>query len=169
MCTTTETPSAVTLPTPDQVRLIQASWQTLKPARDQVGDLFYQRLFEIDPSLRMMFGPDIAQQGRKLVTMLSAVVDGLARLDALLPAVNALGQRHGSYGVRPAHYESVGQALLWTLRRGLGPDATAPVIDAWAVAYATLAAAMQAAASEHQESPAEMPTSTAERQPALAA
>ena len=136
-------------PTPDQVRLIQSTWLDLKPAGEQVGLLFYQRLFEIDPGLRPMFSRDLVPQARKLVAMLSAVIDGLERLDALLPRVAALGRRHAGYGVQPAHYRTVGQALIWTLRRGLGPSASEPVIGAWTAAYALLADAMQTAATQH--------------------
>ena len=132
--------------TETQVHLIQSTWRSLEPAGTQVGQLFYQRLFELDPGLRALFGPELRQQGDKLVAMLSAVVGGLGRLDALLPTVAALGQRHARYGVTPAHYhDTVGQALLWTLQRGLRQAATPPVMAAWSAAYGVLASAMQTA------------------------
>jgi hemoglobin-like flavoprotein len=51
-----------------------------------------------------------------------------------------------SYGVQPAHYDSVGVALLWTLEQGLGPAFTAELRTAWASAYQLLADAMKQAA-----------------------
>jgi len=47
------------------------------------------------------------------------------------------------YGVREKDYDTVGQALLWTLRRGLGEAFTTEVEAAWTNVYATLASAMQ--------------------------
>jgi nitric oxide dioxygenase len=85
---------------------------------------------------------------------LTVVVKGIDRLDGLVPAVQALGRRHAGYGVRPAHYDLVGSALLWTLGQGLGDAFTDDVRDAWAQAYGTLAAVMIAAAEEPLEAAA---------------
>ena len=71
---------------------------------------------------------------------------GLGRLGDLLPTAQALARRHVGYGVRAAHYDSVGMALLWTLEQGLGPAFTAELRTAWAAAYETLAGAMKQAA-----------------------
>ena len=95
-----------------------------------------------------MFKGDMKAQGRKLMQALHIVVKGLNRLDAILPAVEDLGRRHVAYGVRDAHYDTVGAALLWTLEQGLGEAFTAPVKQAWATAYGILAGAMKAAAAE---------------------
>ena len=56
--------------------------------------------------------------------------------------------------MREGHYASVGQALLWTLERGLGEAFTPEVRDAWAAAYALLSAAMIEAAAEAGRAPA---------------
>ena len=56
--------------------------------------------------------------------------------------------RHSGYGVTEAHYRVVGEALLWTLERGLGPDFTPEVRAAWAKVYGVLAAAMQGGAAQ---------------------
>ena len=89
---------------PEQIMLVQASFVLVMPIADTAAALFYQRLFELDPSLRPMFRGDIQEQGRKLMTMLKLAVNGLTRLDQLVPAVQALGQRHARYGVRDEHY-----------------------------------------------------------------
>jgi hemoglobin-like flavoprotein len=44
--------------------------------------------------------------------------------------VKALGARHSGYGVAAAHYAIVGEALLWTLERGLGEGFTPEVRSA---------------------------------------
>ena len=131
---------------PEQIMLVQASFVLVMPIADTAAALFYQRLFELDPSLRPMFRGDIQEQGRKLMTMLKLAVNGLTRLDQLVPAVQALGQRHARYGVRDEHYDTVAAALLWTLRQGLGVAFTPEVEQAWVAAYTLLAGTMKAAA-----------------------
>lgn len=134
--------------TPEQVLLIQASFAKVLPIADTAAALFYGRLFELDPSLRPLFQGDMREQGRKLMTMLRVVVNGLHRLDQLVPAVQELGRRHAAYGVADEHYDTVAAALLWTLHQGLGDDWTPNVEAAWVVAYTLLADTMKAAAAE---------------------
>lgn len=52
--------------------------------------------------------------------MLGTVVNSLTRLDELVPVAQDMAKRHVGYGVQPAHYDTVGAALLWTLEQGLG-------------------------------------------------
>ena len=133
---------------PKQIELVQTSFEKVVPIAGVAADLFYGRLFELDPSLRAMFPAEMAEQKRKLMEILTVVVRGLKRLDQLVPAVQALGRRHGGYGVTDAHYGTVAAALLWTLEQGLGADFTPEVRDAWVAAYTVLATTMQAAAAE---------------------
>jgi hemoglobin-like flavoprotein len=134
--------------TPAQKTLVQNSFAAIAPLADDVAVLFYGRLFEIDPSLRHMFRGDMADQRKKLMQMLTAAVKGLDRLDQLLPVVQDLGCRHAAYGVADAHYDTVGAALLWTLRKGLGSSFTPDVEDAWSTVYGVLANTMRGAARE---------------------
>ena len=46
------------------------------------------------------------------------------------------------YGVKAEHYTVVGNALLWTLERGLGPAWTSELAEAWTTTYTTLAGYM---------------------------
>ena len=86
------------------------------------------------------------EQGRRLMHMVSTAVHHLDDLDALLPVVRKLGARHRVYGVEPSHYDTVGEALLWTLEQGLGDDFTPEAAEAWAETYGLLAGVMQEAA-----------------------
>jgi len=124
--------------TPKQVAQVQQSFAMVAPVADEAAARFYGRLFEIAPHLRPMFRGDIAEQGRKLMATLAFVVNGLTRLDTILPAASALAKRHVDYGVRPDHYRPVGTALLWTLERSLGPQWTPDLAAAWTAAYTTL-------------------------------
>jgi hemoglobin-like flavoprotein len=132
--------------TPQQIALVQSSWQKVLPIRIAAADLFYARLFEVAPEVRTLFRRDVHAQGAMLMAMLDAVVGRLSRLDELLPTAEALARRHVAYGVRATHYDSVGVALLWTLEQGLGPAFSADLRAAWASAYELLAAAMKQAA-----------------------
>lgn len=134
--------------TPEQVSMVQDSFKKVVPIADTAADLFYDRLFAIAPDVRPMFPVDLREQKKKLITMLATAVTNLHQVEAILPAVQSLGQRHVAYGVTAQHYEPVGAALLWTLEQGLGPDFTPPLKAAWTEAYTTLAGAMTAAAHD---------------------
>jgi len=128
--------------TPQQVELVQTSFQKVVPIAGTAADLFYDRLFEIAPETRAMFPADITEQKKKLIAMLATAVTNLHKLDTILPAVKELGQRHKGYGVTAGHYAPVGAALLWTLEKGLGDAWTPETATAWTAAYGTLSGYM---------------------------
>ncbi len=134
--------------TPEQIALVQANWAAVEPIAPQAADLFYGKLFELDPSLRSMFPEDMAEQKKKLMDMLAVAVKGLTRLDAIVPAVRQLGQRHVKYGVKDEQYGTVAGALLWTLGQGLGDQFTDEAKAAWTEVYTVLATQMQESAAE---------------------
>lgn len=131
-----------------EISLVKDSFAKVAPIADQAAALFYARLFELDPSLRAYFRGDMTEQGRKLMQMLGLAVHGLDRLEALAPAVRSLGMRHAGYHVRDEHYDTVGEALLWTLGKGLGAAFTAEMQAAWARVYWLLAETMKAGARD---------------------
>ena len=131
--------------TPRQTALVQASFATLAPRAEEVAVLFYQRLFALDPGLRRLFPAEMAAQRRKLMAALAAAVQALARPEAVIPALQALGRRHAGYGVEDHHYDTVGAALMATLRDGLGDAFDAETEAAWAACYALVATVMRGA------------------------
>jgi nitric oxide dioxygenase len=136
--------------TPEQVQLVKSSFAQIAPIQDQAAVLFYRRLFELDPDLRSLFRGDMAAQGAKLMAALGGAIASLDQMASVVPAVRKLGRRHADYGVRPEHYATVGEALIWTLEQGLGADFTPATRRAWIDAYASLAWVMIAAAEEDQ-------------------
>ena len=133
--------------TPLEIELIRASWAGVEPIADTAAELFYGRLFELDHAIERLFRrTDMASQRKNLMQTLAVVVRSLDKLEQIVPAVEALGRRHAAYGVREAHYATVGDALLWTLGQGLGEDFTPEVRAAWTTAYGTLASVMIEAA-----------------------
>jgi len=137
--------------TPEQKRLVRDTWKQVAPIADAAADMFYRRLFEIDPTTRALFhATDMAAQRKRLLQTLAFAVGGLDNLSVLVSKVEDLGRRHAGYGVTDAHYHSVGAALLWTLERDLGHAWTPAVAAAWTEAYRLLSGIMRDAAARAQ-------------------
>jgi hemoglobin-like flavoprotein len=134
--------------TPDQKTLVRDSFAKVAPIAPAAAAMFYGRLFVLDPSLRPLFSGDMTEQGRKLMTMIGTAVANLNRLDDIVPAVRELGRRHAGYNIKDADYDTVADALLWTLEQGLGPDFTPATKDAWTACYGILAGEMKSGAAE---------------------
>lgn len=128
--------------TPTQQDLVQSSFAKVAPIADQAAVIFYDELFARDPALRSMFPEDMTEQRRKLMVMLATAVNNLKTWDKIQAAVQMLGARHATYGVRPSHYDTVGAALLATLAKGLGADFDAQTKDAWVACYAAVSSEM---------------------------
>ena len=156
---------------PEQSELISSTWRQVEPIADDAMRLFYRRLFEIEPGLRPYFAAtEMSEQRHRLAQALSAVVDGLEDVGRLLPRLEALGRRHVEYGATAKHYDAVGAALLWTLRRGLGDAWNEAAESAWRIAYELVSNTMQGAAEEQPRKPAGEAGGLAavDRRPALA-
>src|SRR5260370_39506890 len=127
-----------------QKEIVRQTWNQLVPIASPAATLFYQRLFEIDPSTRPLFsGTDMPEQRRKLMQVIGLAVNGLDQSTESLQSVAQLGARHLNYGVTDKHYDSVGETLLWTLGQGLGESVTPEVKEAWATVYGVIADTMR--------------------------
>lgn len=125
-----------------QIQLVKESWNDVIINADAAGNLFYQRLFEVAPSVRHMFQGDMRTQSKKLMNMITLVVTKLNRLETLLDEIKHLAKRHDQYGARPEHYKVVGEVLIWTLSTGLSEKWNKETEEAWLTAYTILASAM---------------------------
>ena len=132
--------------TPAQIHLVKNSFELVAGQPEIVAELFYERLFQLEPKLRPLFKGDMAEQGRLLMQMIATAVRPLEKLYAIVPAVQALGVRHAGYGVKEADYDTVGSALMWTLEKGLGSNFTPDTREAWVATYTLLAGVMKGAA-----------------------
>ena len=137
--------------TPRQIQLVQESMARILAAGGDFTDAFYARLFALDPGLKFLFAPYMDEQQKILVDELHKLIRSLDRPHRLLPALRYLGQQHAYYGVRPADYELVQQALLAALEQTLGPTFTADARHAWRASFRLMAETMKEAA-EHVES-----------------
>jgi len=129
--------------TGEQINLVQKSFKKIVPISDQAAALFYAKLFDLDPKLRMIFKSDMKEQGQKLMQVISYAVESLEQIDQFIPQVRALGARHTNYGVEDRDYDSVGEALLWTLEKALSREFTAQTKAAWTAVYGLLAQTMK--------------------------
>jgi hemoglobin-like flavoprotein len=129
-----------------QKALVEASWGKVRPIGLSVAELFYDRLFELDPLLEDMFESELTGQGAPLMRAIGVLVTGLGDLDTTLPIARELGRRNAAYGVRPGHYATFGKAWLWTLEQSLAEDFTPALEEAWAAVHALLSSEMIEAA-----------------------
>jgi nitric oxide dioxygenase len=129
-----------------QVRLVQESFEKAAGLGEKVAEIFYAELFAIDPSLRAMFKGNMKEQHQKLLTTLALVIRSLHAPEKIIGAAQRLAVKHLDYGVEPQHYTYVGNALLRTLKKGLGAEFTPELRDAWVEAFRLLAKVMKEAA-----------------------
>ncbi|MEM7176308.1 MAG: globin family protein [Pseudomonadota bacterium] len=139
--------------TPEQVTMVQSSFQKVAPIADKAADIFYDRLFEVAPEVRPMFAADMTRQKEVLMQTLGTAVQNLHQVEKILPVVKDLGVKHLGYGVKDEHYDIVGGALLFTLEKGLGDDWNDELKTAWAETYGTVAGVMKEAAAEAASTP----------------
>ena len=133
---------------PSTIQNVQSTFNLIAPIADDAAALFYSKLFEIDPNLKSMFKSDMADQRKKLMQILGVAVSSLNNLEAIVPAVQDLGRRHVKYGVRPQHYNTVAEAILWMLGQTLGAAFTPTIKQSWTEVYTVLADTMIAAGNE---------------------
>lgn len=137
--------------TGEQINLVQKSFEKIEPISEQAAALFYAKLFDLDPNLRWLFKGDMKEQGQKLMQVISFAVKSLEKIEEFIPQVQALGARHANYGVEDRDYDSVGEALLWTLEKALSREFTAPTKEAWTAVYGLLAKTMKDASRQPAE------------------
>ena len=144
-----------------QIDLVKTSFKAVLPIKEQAAELFYGRLFVLDPSLRDMFKGDMKAQGNKLMQALATVVTNLDSTRTITPILKELGAKHVGYGVSDDQYDTVGAALIWTLEQGLGEAFTSDVMNAWVEAYTLVSNTMIDGAMEAKSGSNKAPSAPA--------
>ena len=129
--------------TAHQIRLVRDSVESLREDAVPFAMLFYGKLFELDPGSRRLFHNDLAVQGRKIMDMLTSVVESLDDFEPMRPRLAELGRRHAEYGVRPEQYDTLTTALLWSVGQALGASFDVPTREAWRLAINVICGAMK--------------------------
>jgi hemoglobin-like flavoprotein len=130
--------------------LVKRSWSQVGPDAMRLAELFYSRLFDMDPALRQLFTGDLTLQQRRLAAMMETLVADLDRVESLRPVLRELGRRHAGYGVTDAQYATFSEALMWALQRVLWSDFAPEVEEAWRAAIRMMAEEMKAGAQESE-------------------
>lgn len=132
-----------------QIQLVQNSWQQISLLdASVVGQIFYTRLLDANPELKQLFRSPVPEQSKKLILMISFIIARLHKPEEMLNEVQKLAQRHVRYGVEEKHYELVGAALLWTLKKALSDCWHPELEEAWVTCYSLLTCAMLDASQE---------------------
>ena len=135
------------------IALVESTFTAVRPLSDQLTRLFYERLFQLDPTVRTMFPADLALQRQKLIDELEAIVDSLGRLHELVARTTDLGSRHAGYGVEPHHYDLVLDALMYALSTCIPQAMTPAAALAWRRAYHLIAETMLHGAAHGPSTP----------------
>ena len=128
--------------TPEQIDLVQSSFERVGAQLPEVATRFYEELFRRDPALRPLFTTDMAEQKVRFAVKLTELVHAIPCLEDLLGHTRELGARHAGYGVRAADYPTVGAALIAALAAVLGPGFDDQTRQAWELAYNLMAETM---------------------------
>jgi hemoglobin-like flavoprotein len=128
--------------------LIRSSWDLMRPMAIHVADSFYDRLFELDPSLEALFPEDLAAQRPRFMNAVGATLARLDDMDALRPTLLDIGRQNLSQGIQPGHYETLGKALLWTFEQSLAEQFTPLMKEAWAALHAEVSRAIRGRPAE---------------------
>ncbi len=84
--------------------LVRTSFEQIRPRKHLLAQLFYERLFKLDPGLRTLFRGDMIEQGHKFVLMLSLIVKEIENPEVLDPLMEDLAKQHALYGVTKRSY-----------------------------------------------------------------
>lgn len=138
------------------IAVVQGTWGEIKQglganAPEAAGILLFRHIFRIAPQALALFpfkdcaGGNVCDElfedatlrkhAANVVMTVDKAVGSLKKLDKLIPVLVNLGKKHVGYGVEPAHYDVVGEALLATLSDALGDGYTTEVHEAWAAVY----------------------------------
>lgn len=136
--------------TPKQKMLLQLSYAQLGSASEEVAERFHQRLLGLDTALSRT---DLKREGRKLLQLLGLAVRSLDEPERVTEAARSLGSQYAAQGLTGAHFDTMGEALLWTLEQTVGEGGLdRDERTAWIQTYRTLTGWMKEGAQ--QERPA---------------
>ena len=132
-----------------ELEYLETSFDLVAPRGEALMDTFYARLFAAAPAVKPLFaGTDLRRQKGMLLSALVLLRKSLRDLDAIIPALRAMGARHVGYGARPEHYPVVGEVLIASMAEVAG-DAWRPEYErAWEAAFGVVAGAMLEGAAD---------------------
>lgn len=122
---------------------LEVSFAAIAPDGKRLVERFYEELFERHPAVMPLFeGSDMKSQRAKLLAALKLIIANVRNMDALLPALQELGQRHQKYGAEPEHYIAVADVLIAVMAEIAGDQWTEQMQQAWRGALNAIAGIM---------------------------
>jgi len=125
------------------IDIVKSTVPILEERGDEITSRFYQMMFENHPELKNIFNQTNQRKGdqsKALANTVYAAAAHIDQLEAILPAVMPIAEKHRSLNIKPEHYPIVGKHLLLAMQEVLGKDvANADVIGAWEKAYGEIA------------------------------
>ena len=134
--------------TPEQADLIRKSFDAMWSMRGDIADLCYSRFFELAPDAKDLFRSDMERQRVKLMDMIAALVGTLDQRELFQSLATQSGRQHARFGVRPSHYDALGEALMWSLERKFGASFTPELRASWGALYAAVQVEMLRAGAQ---------------------
>jgi hemoglobin-like flavoprotein len=129
---------------PPSHQRVRDSLALIAPKADAVAAYFYEQLLTRHPALQKLFArTDFGAQGKALMSMIVWAVQQLDQPEVLAKRLRELGRRHDGYGVKPEHYDLVGECLLGALETQLGEAFDDELRLSWAEVYVLMANTMQ--------------------------
>ncbi len=89
---------------------------------DIFKELFLIRLFDVHPGARSLFTSESIRSGKFIGSMIDMALRQLDDPKSFREKIVFLAHDHIQRGIRTEEYPRVGQVLLWTLQRVLGPN-----------------------------------------------
>ena len=99
----------ITLST-EHCTIVTATFREVTPVSDTFVHVFYNRLFELKPTVKPLFNSSIYDQGPKLIAILVILLKSLDHLDDLVPAIQA----NYPMDSQSPSLKIMAQALMWT-------------------------------------------------------
>ena len=129
--------------TNQMIRIVKSTVPIIKERGSEITSRFYELMFQHHPELKNIFNQTNQRKGdqsKALANTVYAAAANIDQLEAILPAVQPIAEKHRSLNIKPEHYPIVGEHLLLAMRDVLGEEvATDEVIQAWEKAYTEIA------------------------------
>jgi len=127
----------------ETINIVKSTVPILEERGSEITSRFYQLMFQNHPELKNIFNQTNQRKGDQADALANAVYAAakhIDQLEAILPAVDPIAEKHRSLNIKPEHYPIVGKHLLLAMRDVLGEEvATDDVINAWEKAYGEIA------------------------------
>ncbi len=124
---------------------VKATAPAVAARATEVTRAMYARLFQ-DDHIKALFNHANQASGQQHHALAGAIVGyalNIENLEALIPAIERMAQKHVGYHVLPEHYPYVAKALLGAIAEVMGEAANEEILAAWGEAYWFLAGLLQ--------------------------